>query len=519
MSTKPRAYSYLRFSTPEQMKGDSLRRQTELAERYAHQHGLELDQELNLRDLGVSAFRGANLETGALGAFLKAVRDGIVEPGSFLLVESLDRVSRKSARKAVRILEEIVEAGVTVVTLNDGRAYTEESLDSFDFVMAVVILLRAHEESATKAKRLKAAWHGKRQRIGDGLAVTALTPGWIKLDADRKPVLIEERAKIVRRIVRDFLRGIGRQSIAKALNQEGVEPWGIGRRKGMHWHQSYVAKLIRNPALVGTFIPHTETYDKDGKLVRVPQEPVEGYFPPVIDQETFQRLQDAVSAPSVRGRHATAPLQSILSGLARCPECGSTMTRVAKGNRSRPTLVCRAAKIGAAKHYRSVPYELVERTVLGQFGAILDGMPHPNEQVEQELSAARAAVDGQEARLAALLDTLERHPSDSLAKRVQDAEVALKAQREALDDIETRAAHLDSKAIRLRCEALGVAIRARPVDRARINAALRELVESVTIDYNTGHMRFRWRSGGESSVIFMWPDVTREVDALVRKLK
>src|SRR5262245_52339556 len=32
-----KAYSYLRFSTPDQMKGDSLRRQTELARRYAVQ--------------------------------------------------------------------------------------------------------------------------------------------------------------------------------------------------------------------------------------------------------------------------------------------------------------------------------------------------------------------------------------------------------------------------------------------------------------------------------------------------
>jgi DNA invertase Pin-like site-specific DNA recombinase len=121
-TNEARAYSYLRFSTPEQLKGDSLRRQTELAERYASTHALQLDTELNLRDLGVSAYRGANLETGALGAFLDAIKQRIVEPGAYLLVESLDRVSRKAARKAVRVLEEIVEAGVTVVTLNDGKA-------------------------------------------------------------------------------------------------------------------------------------------------------------------------------------------------------------------------------------------------------------------------------------------------------------------------------------------------------------------------------------------------------------
>ena len=100
---RPRAYSYIRFSSPEQAKGDSLRRQMELAEQYAEAHGLELDTELTFRDLGVSAYRGLNVETGELRAFLKAVEEGIVAPGSVLLVESLDRISRRVARKAVRV--------------------------------------------------------------------------------------------------------------------------------------------------------------------------------------------------------------------------------------------------------------------------------------------------------------------------------------------------------------------------------------------------------------------------------
>jgi len=69
-----KAYSYLRFSTPEQQRGDSFRRQTQLAQDYAARHGLELDQELSFQDLGVSAFRGRNQETGRLGDFLDAVR-------------------------------------------------------------------------------------------------------------------------------------------------------------------------------------------------------------------------------------------------------------------------------------------------------------------------------------------------------------------------------------------------------------------------------------------------------------
>jgi hypothetical protein len=70
-----RAFSYLRFSTPEQMKGDSFRRQSSMAAAYARQHGLELDVDLTFHDLGKSAFRGQNIgEAGRLGDFLEAVK-------------------------------------------------------------------------------------------------------------------------------------------------------------------------------------------------------------------------------------------------------------------------------------------------------------------------------------------------------------------------------------------------------------------------------------------------------------
>ena len=134
----PKAYSYVRFSTPEQAQGDSQRRQIEGARNYAKQHGLTLDEKLTFADRGVSGFKGKNVETGQLGAFLEAVNTGDVEADSYLIVESLDRISRLAARKALRVLEDIVEAGITVVTLTDRRAYTRENLDSDQITLLFV---------------------------------------------------------------------------------------------------------------------------------------------------------------------------------------------------------------------------------------------------------------------------------------------------------------------------------------------------------------------------------------------
>ncbi len=501
-SKKGKAYSYLRFSTPDQLKGDSLRRQTKLAEDYARSHGLVLDNDLNLRDLGVSAFRGDNVATGALGAFLNAVKEGLVPAGSFLLVESLDRVSRKTARKAVRILEDIVEAGITVVTLNDGKQYTEESLDGFDFLMAVLILIRAHEESATKARRLKAAWHGKRLKAKE-TALTASTPGWIELDSKRKPVLIEDRAKVVRRIVKDYMQGTGKHSIVTALNKEAVPPFG----RAAHWHRSYIDKILSSPALVGTFVPHIDEH-VDGKAKRIPQEPVHNYFPAVIDEETFARLQELNSRSPLRGRHAKTSMRNILSGLARCPECSATMTRVSKGSRKKagkPFLVCTKAKTGAGCVYLGVPIEDVEKALLKDHEQIIREMPHQDADTESELQDAQTLVDALEFKVGGLLDLLERRPSDSLAKRVASLEVQLKDARQVRDEVASKAQQTEKQIVQRKADNLAVAMRAKPLNRERINAALRELLEGVTVDYTSGHLRFHWRAGGQTALFFMWP--------------
>ncbi len=64
---RPLCYSYIRFSTPEQIKGDSLRRQLEDTEKFAKDNGLYLDDSLTIKDLGVSAYKGRHKTHGALG--------------------------------------------------------------------------------------------------------------------------------------------------------------------------------------------------------------------------------------------------------------------------------------------------------------------------------------------------------------------------------------------------------------------------------------------------------------------
>lgn len=509
-----RAYSYLRFSTPEQRKGDSSRRQTSMALEYAARHGLDLDEELTFHDVGVSAFRGQNFEAGRLAHFLEAVQSGQVPQGSVLLVEQLDRISRLTPRKALRVLESIADAGVSVVTMNDGREYTSDSLDKdpMDLLVSILTFMRANSESETKANRLKAAWVGKRAKLAGGEPITARTPAWLRLSEDRKRFeVIEERAVLVRRIFDMTLDGTGQHSIASAFNVERISPWGSGR----FWHKSYISKVLSNPAVVGTFYPHVMEY-VEGRKVRRPLDPVEGYFPAIIPQKTFQQVQalrQAHGSPQ-RGRHAHGPVSHFLAGLAVCLECGSTMTRVAKGSRSKPVYVCSRAKVGAGCRYRSVRCDRIE-------SALLHGLPerlHALEGAEGKDTGLVDAVEVAQGRISVLqeqietlADNLSFERSPALAQRLRDKDAELAVAQETLRRLLERQNAATGKTVGVRVKRALEVIQAAKEGAASpgaVNLALRAIFKSAVIDWKTGEVRLEWTHGGTCSLHY--PTFTKQ---------
>jgi Resolvase, N terminal domain len=141
------------MSTDVQLKGDSLRRQMDASATYAATHDLELVEDL--RDIGTSAFKGANVAGGALGRFLKAASGGKVPRGSYLLVESLDRISRQEIRKSLSLFLQIIEAGINIVTLTDRRVFNQEKCELEDLMMSLLVMSRAHEESIRRLPRVR----------------------------------------------------------------------------------------------------------------------------------------------------------------------------------------------------------------------------------------------------------------------------------------------------------------------------------------------------------------------------
>jgi DNA invertase Pin-like site-specific DNA recombinase len=505
-SAKPRAFSYTRWSTPEQSLGDSARRQIELAKRYAGKHGLVLDDTLRLSDEGVSGFRGANVRRGALGRFLKAVDDGDVPPGSYLLVESLDRVSRQNPWEALPILQQIINAEIVVCTLFNEKVYSLDDMrkNPMAILESLFVMIRASEESETKSKRGKAVWITKR-RGASTKPLTARLPHWLKI-VDGTITPIPERVTVVRRIVSSFLAGTGQQRIAESLNREKVPMFGSGAM----WHRSYVSKVLTSSALIGTLVPREVVYEA-GKRTRKPLEAVEGYYPPIVSQEEWEDLtaKGKTHQPQHRrGVQGTLPVQNILAGLAECPLCGSAMTRVMKGTPTKggkPKLVCTRAKVGAGCQYVAIDLPTLEAVIREELPRILDSAPSGDPSIDAEVDSLRHELEGFEAGLSHLIDELQdRGRSPALSAAITHQE-ALKGQLEAkLDEAiarQTRASPASQE--RRRRELLAALGATAEV----LNVRLRGTFARVLPDWRDGHVRFRWTDGSEAvdSLMFAWP--------------
>ncbi|ODT75330.1 MAG: hypothetical protein ABS76_34600 [Pelagibacterium sp. SCN 64-44] len=393
-----KAYSYIRFSTVEQARGDSLRRQLEAARKWSSDRGFELDD--TLRDLGRSAYKGGHAQLGALRTFLDLVESGEVEQGSYLIIESLDRLSREAVLDAAARLFDLIRAGVTVVTLSDGQEYSRERLqeDWTPLVVSIAVMARAHDESRVKGLRVGKAWEEKRRLAKEeGQAMTAICPGWIRLVGDPKSgryELIPERAMIVRRIFEDTIAGLGRRTIAGRLNRNSTPTWGEGRKAGSRWHDSYIQKILNNPAVFGRFEPLGLLAGGDGNPGMV----IDRYFPAAIDEQIYYAAQAAISTRRVGIGRPSTKHQNLLRGLAKCGGCGSNLVFVNKGKRSSgPKLICGSAHASSGCDRRTYyPYRFVEPSVI--FAVSKKQWPNLIGSIKTQTSAKQSEYDALQAR-------------------------------------------------------------------------------------------------------------------------
>lgn len=381
----PKIWPYIRFSSEEQKKGDSLRRQQELIDRFAARpeivaEGATIDTSLDLNDLGVSGYTGKNIAKGRFKAFLDALDTGIVKPGDYLAVEALNRVTRLDPMESLPILLDLMRRGVKIAITANSQIYSHGG-DITQLYIALGELQRAFSESQEKGRRVRDAWDSKKKRaLLTGEIATSRLPLWLRAvkTTEKGSVVrtveeIPERVAVVEEIYRLSDSNVGAIATARILTEKGIPTFTRENSRknpnyGDFWQPSYIKKILDSRAVMGHYQPMTWEKLPDNRRRRINHGPeIENYFPAIVTPELFRRIQEKRKARGADGQgNKGKKFSNLFTKIAHCSKCGATASHVNKGpnpSKGGRYLVCYRARHGDCQ-YNAWRYDEIETLIL-----------------------------------------------------------------------------------------------------------------------------------------------------------
>jgi len=310
-------------------------------------------------DKGISAFSGKlRDDTTELSRFMSLVESGDIRPGTTLIVESLDRLSREHVRAALVQFLKLLGAGINIHTLQSKKTYTHDSNDDMDLFGSILEMSRSHRESLWKSERILDSWKQKQAEARKGSPMGKTRPAWLDVEyangSTEKPandpkalpvkfVRNEANVDVVQKIFQYTIDGYGRNVVARMLNAERIPAF----RTKNGWGASTINQILNNIAVLGQYQPYTK--GNDGK--RVPRGEPTKLYPQIIDQDTFERARAAVAGRDAAKARKQTPEFQVWQGIAKCALCGSPLHSYSNGRKKegKPAprwMRCYAAKKG-----------------------------------------------------------------------------------------------------------------------------------------------------------------------------
>ncbi len=267
---------------------------------------------------------GGKLERPGLDVLLARIKSGETDG---VVVSKLDRLSRLGVGDALRLVEEITEAGGSIAALDLG---IDPTTPFGEFGMTIMLALARMER-----RRMSEAWEHAKTRALDRGARMGPTPfGYARTEEglltphEKWASVVEQAFKLAARdgvdAAVDYLRNV------TPANPSPARPGVHRKRSPDHrtWTAFTVRRLLRNRSYLG------ETRYGD-RLVR-------DSHTALVDRATFERAQPGEERPKRRAA-AVFPL----SGFATCAGCGEVLVGaragVDKDGNGRRAYRCRAS--------------------------------------------------------------------------------------------------------------------------------------------------------------------------------
>lgn len=186
----------------------------------------------------------------------------------------------------------------------------------------------AERRAKDDSQKIKANLHHKME---EGKLLIREHFGYRKID--KKLVIDEDAAKIVKKIFDLYLEGYGYRTIASLLQNENISTPSQYMKHGNYpiakvWRSLHVQRILTNQVYVGDMVSgKTEKVSfKNKKTRKKPKDQwiiVKNNHEPIIDRETFDKVQKLIKSKTTFAPKTPKP--SPFSGLLICGKCKSPM--------------------------------------------------------------------------------------------------------------------------------------------------------------------------------------------------
>jgi len=241
-------------------------------------------------------------------SFIKMINDSKKKIFKYVIVHKFDRFARNRYDHAI-YEKKLEDNGVKLLSV------LEQLNDNPESVILKSVLTGMNEYySLNLSREVK---KGQKENALKCIHNGGAMPLGYDLGEDRRYVLNEKEAEIVKKIYKLYLNGVGYTKIAEILNEEGYK-----NKAGREFRKTSIRDFLLNEKYTGVFVYGKK--DANGRLTGK-EIKIENGCPQIISKEEFQKVQNMMGKRKT-GARMTAITPYYLSGYCYCGECGGSYT-------------------------------------------------------------------------------------------------------------------------------------------------------------------------------------------------
>lgn len=333
-----------------------------------------------------------------------------------ILVKSLSRFSRNTI-DILSITRELRNIGVEI--------YFEDlqmsSLDSKSDQALIIYAKFAEMEATTTSERTKWRLDADRRSGRYYLPVNHML-GY-RYDENKNIIIEPGEAKTIRLIYQMYLEGNGTVTIANYLqdhgykNRRGQTTWSVSGVNNILTNEKYIGNCLIQKTFISDPISKKKVYNHGQRRQYV----MEGGHPPIIDQDTFDRVQELMEKKRKQYKLRTyentenynpEQIRSQYTGFFVCPHCGKNYvirTNHYNGVATKKFLTCNSNMVNKRCKSDNYPLDVMKDIMVKQIKILKSNLSAFKEALKDVYKVSEQDIHDEEiASLTSQIDEMRK---------------------------------------------------------------------------------------------------------------